>query len=115
MKRLLLLPLLGVALLLGACAGFGQKTGAPSAELKTVLGKAYPTIKAVQNGVAQACQFLPYADSIAKLFNKKSPDLVSTNDYVKAICDAVTTLPLADGPGRRVARVNGVVIRGRRL
>lgn len=30
-----------------------------------------------------------------------------------AICTAVTTLPLADGPGDRKPRVNGVVVKGK--
>jgi len=97
MRHLLFLPLL--ALLLSGCVGL-------------TVGGGSGSVKDIQNAVAQACNFLPTAQTIAALLGKSIP----VPQIVTSVCNAVTTRPLAEGPGRAKApKVAGVTIRGQFL
>jgi hypothetical protein len=69
-------------------------------------------IKAVQSAAVQICRFLPAAETVANLFLSGNALMMTAEAMANAICRAVTTAPLADGRGRRLA-INGVVIKGR--
>lgn len=78
----------------------------------TTTGQVEDKIKEVQNYTRLACSFLPTVETVAKIL--AGGTVIDTASAVgNAICNAVTTAPLADGPGDRVPRVNGVVIKGR--
>lgn len=66
-------------------------------------------VKSAQGFAVTACGFLPLATTVAALFSSYSTDVAVVGN---AICNAVTTLPLADGPGDRKPRVAGIVIKG---
>ena len=108
MKFLLLIPLMVVGLLLGGC-----ETITPQ-QAQTTATKVVATVKTVQTYTQQVCKFLPTAATIISLFNAGVGG--SVDPVGGAICDAVTTNPLADGdePGYyNVAKVRGVVIKGK--
>jgi len=67
-------------------------------------------IKEVQNYTALACKFLPTVATVAAIFNQQAGSSIS--GVGGAICDAVTSVPLADGPGDRKPRVGKVIVRG---
>lgn len=69
-------------------------------------------IKQVQDQALFYCRFLPTVSTVAAILSK-SPIVNTASSIGSQICDAVTTLPLADGPGDRLPRVNGVVVRGK--
>ncbi len=56
------------------------------------------------------CQYVPTLATLVSLFSSGVSGTVSA--IGKAICDTVTTAPLADG-GTRIAYVNGVRIHGK--
>lgn len=65
----------------------------------------------VQSYATQLCSYLPTAATVVGIFNSGfAGDVAAVGS---AICNAVTTRPLAEGPGDRVPRVNGVVVKGR--
>lgn len=108
--------LIGVALLALSLAGCAS-TGAtlPGTE-KVVSGvqTTRDTITKVQNYTKQVCGFLPTAASVAAIFNVSIAGSISA--IGGAICDAVTTNPLAEGdkPGYYKAQtVHGVKVEGR--
>lgn len=68
-------------------------------------------ISEVQGYTRLACSYLPTVATIAKIIAAGGA-VDSAAAIGGAICNAVTTAPLADGPGDRIPRVNGVVIRG---
>lgn len=99
MKKLLLLT----ALLLSGCAS--TPGGVPT------TGDISNTAKEIQNYTRLFCSFVPTIGTIASILSAKAamPVQVATD-----ICAAVTTAPLAEGPGRRMdPRVHGVRIKGR--
>lgn len=65
--------------------------------------------KQIQEYTRIACRFVPTIGTIANILSSgiATPAVAIAND----ICTAVTTAPLADGPGR-IPKVNGVVIKG---
>lgn len=114
MRMLLLLPLVCAGLLLAGC---DQTTGPSKAatDIATTITTATSTVKEkaklVQDYAVNFCGYLPTIASITSIFNTSMGSNVAV--VGTAICNAVTNLPLADGPGRRVPKVNGVVIHGK--
>lgn len=95
MKRLFLLPLLLLFMLAGC-----QTVGLPP------VGGT----KDVQAAIVRACGFLPTIQTVAALLGKN----LSIPEIVSKVCAAVTTRPMAEGPGkRRAAKVAGVTIKGK--
>lgn len=70
-----------------------------------------PSVSTVQGATVQACKFLPTAATVASLLSSSS-SISTAASIASAICNAVTSIPLADGPGDRKPRVNGIVIKG---
>ena len=111
MKRLLILGTLALA---GCATVPGQSTSSgllsPLVDSGVITQASRDKAKQVQASTQQYCQYVPTLGTAISLV---SASIGSTVALVgKAVCDAVTTTPLADGGTRRVA-VNGVVIRGR--
>lgn len=96
MKKLVLL----LALALGGCA-----TGLPSTE--DISARA----KQIQSYTKLACSFVPTVATIAAIVSKGGS--AGITEIASDICTAVTTAPLADGPGDRIPRVKGVVVKGK--
>jgi hypothetical protein len=96
MKKLLLICLLPLAL--AAC------------NTPTVTT---PTPAAVQSLAVGFCAYEPTIATVAKIISS-SPYLDTADTIAKAICNAVTINPLADGPGPKNYRpqINGVIIQG---
>lgn len=73
--------------------------------------------KKVQGQTVAACSYLPTAETIgaiAKTLYSPSIPFVDVGSVIaNKICDAVTNIPLADGPGDHKPRVNGVVVKGK--
>lgn len=110
MRKLLLIA--GMAASLAAC------TTAPSPTATNVANKITTTTatikeKAVvaQDYATKICGYLPTIASVISIFN--SGFSVDAAVVGGAICNAVTNIPLADGPGDHLPRVNGVVIKGK--
>lgn len=69
-------------------------------------------VSQVQSAAKNICRFVPTVGTVAKILsNSTAIDTVA--GIASAICSAVTTAPLADGPGDRLPRVKGVVVRGK--
>ena len=101
MKRFVIIAVAALAL-----AGCGTTTGVD------VDAK----IKQVQEQTRFACSFVPTVETVAKIiatFTGGAAAVDAVGAAARGICAAVTTAPLADGPGDRVPRVNGVVVKGR--
>lgn len=65
---------------------------------------------------ATTCSFLPTAATIANIFFSGNPALQSAETIAAAICASLVPPPMAfRGKGPYVPRVNGVVVRGRRV
>lgn len=94
MKRILIIAAL--------CATLGACVTASELDAK---------ISQVQTYTKLACSFIPTVATVAKIF-ATGGTVDSATSVANAICNAVTTAPLADGPGDRIPRVNGVVIKG---
>jgi len=110
--------LAATALLLAGCAGNPSPTAQKiAATIDSTVVKVQDTAatiqakaKVAQGYAEQICGYRPVLASAIAIFNSgfsSSIDVVAN-----AICNAVTTLPLADGPGDRKPRVNGVVVKG---
>lgn len=78
--------------------------------ITTVTQTTAQKVKSVQGYATQICSYVPLASSVVNIFSSGYSSDVST--VANAICDAVTSIPLADGPGDHKPRVNGVVIKG---
>lgn len=102
MKKLALVLCLGLA----GCAGSGS--GSTPISSGDILAKA----KQVQAYAVTACKFEPYISSVIALFNAGIGATVGA--VGDAICQAATSVPLADGGGR-VIKVNGITVKGRKL
>jgi ABC-type enterobactin transport system permease subunit len=108
MKKLLLGLACGLGLLVAAC---DPVTTQQAVDTTT---KAVATVKAVQTYTQQVCKFVPTAATITSIFSATIGGSIAS--IGGAICDAVTTNPLAEGdkPGfYEPAKVNGVVIKGK--
>jgi ABC-type Fe3+-hydroxamate transport system substrate-binding protein len=105
MKSILAIGLL--ALSLSACTTAQDI----ATNINAVNATAREKVTLVQSYATQLCRFVPTASSVLSIFNASAGDSVSV--IANAICNAVTTRPLADGPGDRIPRVNGVRVKGR--
>lgn len=94
MKR----PVLMLCLLLAGCA----TTPSPD--------KISEEARKIQGYTKLFCQFVPTIGTIATILSSGTAAGITT--IAKDICDAVTTMPLADG-GPRAAKVYGIPIKGR--
>lgn len=104
MRRIV--AIIGLAYCVAACDPVTVQEANQSAS--TALTAA----KKVQAYAITACNFEPTLASIAALFNASAG---MTIDAVGgAICNAVTSIPLADGGTRKII-VNGVRIKGKRI
>ena len=72
----------------------------------TIQAKA----KVAQSYAAQICSYVPTIASVVAIIN--SGFSADVGVVANAICNAVTSIPLADGPGDHKPRVNGIVIKG---
>jgi len=68
--------------------------------------------KKVQGYARTACSFEPTIASVISLFNASYG--MTLDAVAGAICNAATSIPLADGGTRRIV-VNGVRIKGKRI
>ncbi len=71
-------------------------------------------IRDIQTAAVAICKFLPAATFISDLLLSGNVIANSAEVIAARICQAVTTNPLADGPGARNYKphVNGVRVRG---
>lgn len=105
MKKTIIVVSLGISL-----AGCGMSAQDVATNITTVAQTTNDKVTSVQSYALQICKFVPAASSVVNIFSSGYASDVAT--VAKAICDAVTTRPLADGPGDRKPRVNGVVVNG---
>lgn len=115
MRKLLLL---GVLVLAG-CMGTGAippSTGSgllsPLVDSGTISTSTRDKAKQVQAYAITACQFEPQLASVIGLVNAAAG--MGVGAIGNALCNAVTSIPLADGGTRKII-VNGVRIKGRRI
>ncbi len=113
MKKILLL---GVLILPG-CTGTGAIPPGPGllsplVDSGTISTSTRDKAKQVQAYAVTACQFEPQLASVISLVNTAAG--IGVGAIGNALCNAVTSIPLADGGTRRIV-VNGVVIKGRRI
>lgn len=66
----------------------------------------------VQRLTTKFCGFIPTVETIAAIF-LQSGSTANSVGIAQAICNAVTTLPKAQGPNQPVARVGAVIVQGR--
>ena len=87
---------------IGLCLGLAGCAGTSREEISA-------TAKQIQEYTKLACSFVPTIGTIANILSTgvATPAIAIANE----ICLAVSTAPLADG-GRRIPKVNGVVIKG---
>lgn len=117
MKNLIGIGLL--ALTLAGCAG----TPSPTAQkIVATIDNAVQTVKdtsatvqakakVAQNYATEICSYVPTIQSVIAIFN--SGYSADAGIVANSICNAVTNIPLADGPGDHLPRVNGVVVKGK--
>lgn len=110
MRRILMAVSAGLlALSLSACGTTGG-VGTPG------TGSVTDAIKQVQEYTALACKFVPTVATVAAIFSGGASSSIAA--IAQDICNAVTTVPLADGP-RRVpyvqTRRGKVPIKGHRI
>lgn len=92
-------------------AGCGKTAQDIAVDIKTTTQSVHAKAKAAQEYAVDLCGYLPYLSAVTAMFNAQAGSSVSA--IGTAVCNAVTTLPLAEGPGDRIPRVNGVVVKGR--
>jgi hypothetical protein len=112
MKKLLLPLAFAGAMVLGGCQTDVSKT---AQDIATSISTGSQTfnekVASVKSYATKVCQYVPTAASVIAIFNSGFGTDVAA--VANAICQAVTTAPLADGPGDHKPRVNGVVVHGR--
>lgn len=74
-------------------------------------GEVSDRAKEIQTYTRTICKFVPTLESVAKIISGGT--LGSVTSIASDICLAVTTAPLADGPGDKRPYVNGVLVEGR--
>lgn len=79
-------------------------------DISTVAQTTKDKITSVQSYALQVCKFVPTAATVVSIFSSGYGSSVAA--VANAICNAVTTVPLADGPGDHKPRVNGIIVRG---
>ena len=104
MKKFLIVGVLALAL-----AGCTQTAQDVATTITTATQTTTEKVKSVQGYAVSVCGYLPAAASVIGIFNSNFSSSVAI--VGSAICNAVTSIPLADG-GSRVPKVNGVVIKG---
>ena len=107
MKKYTIILVACGALALAGCQTAGQVADQITSTTQTVTAKA----KEVQSYAKSVCGYLPAISSVIAIFN--SGYSASVQVVGDAVCGAVTNLPLADGPGKREPRVNGILIKGK--
>lgn len=77
-------------------------------------------VKNVQAKAVASCGYLPTAQTVANiakaLYAPSAIVIDATSDIANKICNAVTTNPMADGPGKSVnyiPQVAGVPVKGK--
>lgn len=105
MKKFLIIGVMGLALV-----GCNQTAQEVATTITTATQTTTEKVKSVQGYAVSLCGYLPVASSIIAIFNSNYSSNVAV--VGNAICNAVTSIPLADGPGDRKPRVNGVVVKG---
>jgi len=71
-------------------------------------------ISQVQSYTRAFCKYVPTVATVAKILS--SSTVVDTASGIAAgICSALSTAPLADGPGKSGAYYRGVLIEGKRV
>lgn len=106
MKRFFLAIVAAGALALAGCNA-ADVAGQINSGSKAVNDK----VETVRGIAKQVCAYVPTVATVISIFNSGFGGDAAM--VANAICNAVTTAPLADGPGDRVPRVNGVVIKGK--
>lgn len=110
MKRILFA--LALASSLAACTSGPTKTAQDIAtSITTASQTVNEKITSVREYAKKVCAYVPTVATVVSIFSSGYGTDVAA--VANAICNAVTTVPLADGPGDRLPRVNGVVVRGR--
>lgn len=104
------LKILIAAVALLALAGCQTATDVATT-ITTATQTTKEKVKSVQGYAVSLCGYLPAASSVIGIFNSNFSTSVAV--VGGAICDAVTNITLADGPGDRKPRVNGVVVTGK--
>lgn len=107
-SSLLMLAALG-ALALAGCASLPGQTSVGTTP--TLPGTPAPEPSKVKRLVMQGCGFVPTIETIASIVTA-SPFVPAAGAVAESICQAVTNIPFADGPGDHKPRVNGVVVQG---
>lgn len=111
-------------LLIGCFALAGCANTSPSptaAKVAATIDNAIQTVKdtavtiqakakVAQSYATQICGYVPYLESVIAIFN--SGYSADAGIVANSICNAVTSIPLADGPGDHKPRVNGIIIQG---
>ena len=113
MRKLLLLG----ALVLAGCAtapppSTGPGVLSPLVSSGIITENTRSKARQVQAYAVQYCQFEPELVSVIKLVNVAVG--VGVDAIGGAVCNAATSIPLADGGTRRIV-VNGVRIKGKRI
>lgn len=72
------------------------------------------SIAEVQAYTRTICKFVPTITTVAKIIASGTV-VDTTSGIANGICNALTTAPLADGPGPRGAYYRGVLIVGTRV
>lgn len=70
------------------------------------------TVREIQNHTRTICNYVPYAETITKVL-ARSTVIDTAFGLATEFCAAVTTVPLAEGPGKRQPMVRGVAVRGK--
>lgn len=97
-------------MILVACALALGLTGCASMGNAPSQANISETAKKIQSYTRLACGFLPTVSTIAAILSRGAsagPAAIASD-----ICAAVTTVPLADGPGHK-PKVAGVVVHGK--
>lgn len=108
--KILALAVIPLGLMLGGCPQGLPQGGLPGVTTQLPSGaQISTTAKKIQNVTKIACGFVPTVGTIINILASgvATPAIAIAQD----ICQAVTTVPLADG-GPRAAKVYGVAIKG---
>jgi len=107
-KTLLAIPL---CFALVGCAGtdLGNKASGIAANIATASREFNEKVSLARAYTRDKCNYVPTVASIISLFNSSLGAAVGT--VGEAVCEAVRSAPLADGPAN--FRVNGVLVKGR--
>lgn len=97
------------AIMVGAlCLGLG---GCVSSVGQLLPNDITSRAKEIQTYTKAICAFVPTISTVAALITQGTS--LTVTGIASDICTAVTTAPLADGPGDRKPRVGKVLIKGK--